>query len=65
MVQQIEDPALSLQWLRSLLWCGFSPWTGNFNILWARPKKKKKKKAAAAKLPLGYRELEQAPTSLF
>ena len=24
--QCIEDPALSLQWLRSLLWCRFDPW---------------------------------------
>ena len=24
--QQVENPALSLQRLRSLLWCGFNPW---------------------------------------
>ena len=28
--QQIKDPALSLQWLKSLLWRGFDPWSGNF-----------------------------------
>ena len=22
----VKDPALSLLWLRSMLWCGFDPW---------------------------------------
>lgn len=26
LVQQIMEQALSLQWLRLLLWCGFGPW---------------------------------------
>ena len=30
MVQQVKDSALSLQQLRSLLWCGFDPSPGNF-----------------------------------
>ena len=28
-VQQVKDLVLSLQWLRSLLWCRFSPWPRN------------------------------------
>ena len=38
--KRVKDPALSLQWLGSLLWHGFSPWPGNFHMVWARPKKK-------------------------
>ena len=30
MAQWIEDLALSLLWLRSLLWCGFDPWPRNY-----------------------------------
>ena len=30
--QQIKDLALSLQWLRPLLWCRFHPWPGNFHM---------------------------------
>ena len=30
MVQWIKDLALTLQWLRSLLWCGVDPWLRNF-----------------------------------
>ena len=26
MAQWVKDLALSLQWLGSLLWCGFDPW---------------------------------------
>ena len=26
MAQKVKDPALSLQWLGSLLWHGFNPW---------------------------------------
>ena len=29
--QQVKDPALSLQQLRSLLWYRFDPWLGNFH----------------------------------
>ena len=28
MAQPVKEPALSLQWLRSMLWCGFNPWPG-------------------------------------
>ena len=42
MVQQVKDPALSLLWLASLLWRGFSPWPGNFHMLWVQPKRKNK-----------------------
>ena len=41
-MQQVKDPALSLLW--SLLWHGFNPWSENFHMLWAQPKKKKKKR---------------------
>ena len=43
MAQQVKDPALSLPWLRMLLWCGFDSWPGNFCIMQAQTKKKKKK----------------------
>ena len=36
-VQLVKDLALSL------LWSGFSPWPGNFCILWMWPKTKRKK----------------------
>ena len=39
MAQQVKDLVLSLQWLRSLLWHGFSPWPGNFHMLRVQPKK--------------------------
>ena len=32
--QWVKDPALSLQWLGLLLWCGFDPWPRNFHMLW-------------------------------
>ena len=35
--QQGKDPVLSLLWHR------FSPWPGNFCMVWVQPKKKKKK----------------------
>ena len=44
MVQWVKDPALSLQWLRSLLWHGFHLWLGNFHMSWAWPKTKEKKR---------------------
>ena len=37
----VKDLALSLLWLRSRLWCGFSPWPRNFHMLQAQPKEKK------------------------
>ena len=38
LTQQVKDPALSLQWLRSLLWRGFDPWPRNFRMPQAWPK---------------------------
>ena len=32
MAQRVKDPVLSLQQLRSLLWCWFSLWPGNFHM---------------------------------
>ena len=40
-VEGVEDLALSLQQLRSLLWRGFDPWPGNIHMLQLWPKKKK------------------------
>ena len=40
----VKDPALSLQWLRSLLWFRFDPWPRNFCLPQVQPKNKKKKK---------------------
>ena len=40
----VKDSVLSLQWLRSLLWCGFDPWPGNVHVLWEWQEKKKKEK---------------------
>ena len=34
----VKDLALSLLWLRSLLWVGFDPWPTNFHMPQARPK---------------------------
>ena len=42
MAQQVRDPVLFLQWLRSLLWHEFNLW--NFHLTSAQPKKKKKKR---------------------
>ena len=41
MVQWVKDPALLQLQCRSQLWLGFSPWPGNFHMLWMQPKKKK------------------------
>ena len=38
-VQWVKDPALSLLWLRSLRWCGFSPWLRKFHMPRAQPKR--------------------------
>ena len=40
MVQQVKDPALSLQWLGSLLWSSFDPLPRNFHVPRAWPNKK-------------------------
>ena len=36
MAERVKD-LMSLQWPRSLLWCGFDPWPGNFHMLWEQP----------------------------
>ena len=41
--QCVQDLALSLQQLGSLLWRRFSPWPGNFHMPQVRPKKERKK----------------------
>ena len=41
--QWVRDPALVPIWLRSLLWCRFDPWPGNFHVQRARPPPPKKK----------------------
>ena len=38
MAQWVNDLALLLLWLGSLLWRGFDPWPRNFHILWVWPK---------------------------
>ena len=43
MAQWVNDPALSLQRLGSLLWHRFDPWPRNFHMPWAWPERKKKK----------------------
>ena len=40
MAHWVKDLALSLLWLRSLLWCGFSPWPGSFYMLQVQPERK-------------------------
>ena len=42
-VQQVKSLVLSLQWLRSLLWCKFGQWFGNFHISRACPSPQKNK----------------------
>ena len=41
MAQRVKDPVLSLLWLWSLLWYGFSPWLKNFCMPWVWPQKQK------------------------
>ena len=43
MGQLVKGPALSLQWLGSLLWCGFNSWPRNFHVPRVQPNKEKKK----------------------
>ena len=38
--QQVKDEALSLLWLRSLLWYPFNPWPQKSRMLWVWPKQK-------------------------
>ena len=37
--QWVKDPGLPLLWPGLLLWCGFSPWPGNFRMPGAWPNK--------------------------
>ena len=38
MARQVKDPAPSLQWLRSLLWCSLDSWPGNIHMPRVWPK---------------------------
>ena len=58
-VQQIEDPALSLLWLWSLLWLRFDPWPRNFLMPRVWPPKKNKKKQKNKKKRERERERER------
>jgi len=49
--QQVKDLALSLHLLRSLLWAGFDPMLGNFQMPQVQPKKKKKINRREEKIP--------------
>ena len=40
--QQLKNPVLSFQWLRSLLWHRFGPWAKEFLHAMSVAKKKKK-----------------------
>ena len=42
--QRVKDLALSLQWLRSLLWCAFDPWPRNFCMPCVQSRQTKGKK---------------------
>ena len=44
MVRQVKDLALSLLWIRLLLWPEFDPWPKNFHVLQVWPKQKTKNK---------------------
>ena len=61
MAQWVKNPALSLQWLRLLLWHRFNPWPRNFCMPWTKPKKKTnkqtKKKHQATTIPVFLRKL--------
>ena len=41
-IQWVKDLALSLWWLRSLLWHGFGLWPRNFYVPWLWPKEERK-----------------------
>ena len=49
MAKWVKDPALLLQWFRSLLWLEFDPWPENFYMLQMQPKTKKKEKSTFCK----------------
>ena len=57
MAQQAKDPALSLLWLRLLLWCGFDLWAENFHMPWAWQNKTKQNKTQKPKQNLLYHYL--------
>ena len=42
--QWVKDMVLPQLWCWSKLQLRFSPWPGNFHMLWVQPKKKKKEK---------------------
>ena len=39
MAQRVKNLALSLKWLESMLWHVLDPWSGDFDVPQARPKK--------------------------
>lgn len=43
----LKDLGLSLQQLEWLLWRGFEPWPGKFNMAWAPPKEKRESRVRA------------------
>ena len=45
----VKDPALSLLWFKSLLWCGFDPWPGNFYMPHSQTNKQNPNTFIAAK----------------
>ena len=49
MVQQVEDPVLSLLWLRLLLWRGFSPRLGERPAMGTAKKPRNQNKAKQKK----------------
>ena len=49
--QWVKDAALSLLWLRPLLWQGFDPWPGNFHMPWVRRRKERERNPDVALLP--------------
>ena len=69
MAEQVNDLALSLQWLGLLLWWRFDPWPGNFHMPWVWPKKKTEKENAKVffcggkKLPI-FQEFDPRPLSV-
>lgn len=51
-VQEVKDSALSLLWLGSQLWQGFSPRPQNLSMLWARPKANRRSSSVFCNLRL-------------
>ena len=54
LAQRVEDPALSLPWLRLLPWLGFHPWPRNFRMPQAQPKKKIRVKRSSVSGTMAY-----------